>query len=161
MDQNMAIKKNHPPAFKAKVALEALKGAETTGQLASKFAVHPIQIGIWKKRAIEAIQNIFSSKDKKTEAEKENFTQELYNKIGRLEIENDFLKKRWECLSNMNNLTPHMIGTQFIDPDYSNLSIKDQVKLLGISRSSMYYQLKPIDLQTVDLMHRIDKIHTD
>jgi len=94
MDQNMTIKKNHPPAFKAKVALEALKGAETTGQLASKFAIHPIQIGMWKKKAIEAIQNIFSSKDKKTEQEKEDFTQELYNKIGRLEIENDFLKKK-------------------------------------------------------------------
>lgn len=90
----MSIKKNHPPAFKAKVALEALKGAETTGQLASKFAVHPIQIGIWKKKAVEAIQGIFSQKDTKTEAEKQDFTQELYNKIGRLEIENDFLKKK-------------------------------------------------------------------
>jgi len=90
----MNIKKNHPPAFKAKVALEAIKAVETTGQLASKFAVHPIQIGIWKKRAIEAVQNIFSQKDKKIEAEKEDFTRELYSKIGRLEIENDFLKKK-------------------------------------------------------------------
>lgn len=94
MDQNIAIKKTHPPAFKAKVALEALKGAETTGQLASKFSVHPIQIGVWRKKAIEAVQNIFSQKDTKTEAEKQDFTQELYNKIGRLEIENDFLKKK-------------------------------------------------------------------
>src|SRR6266702_1243867 len=94
MDQNMSIKKNHPPAFKAKVALEALKGAETTGQLASKFSVHPIQIGVWKKKAIEAIQYIFSQKDIKTKQEKQEFTQELYNKIGRLEIENDFLKKK-------------------------------------------------------------------
>ncbi len=94
MDQNMAIKKNHSPLFKAKVALEALKGAETTGQLASKFSIHPIQIGVWKKKAMEAVQNIFSQKDKKTEKEKEDFTTELYNKIGRLEIENDFLKKK-------------------------------------------------------------------
>lgn len=94
MDQNMNIKKNHPPAFKTKVVLEALKGAETTGQLASKFSIHPIQIGVWKKKAIEAIQTIFSQKDTKSEKEKEDFTQELYNKIGKLEIENDFLKKK-------------------------------------------------------------------
>lgn len=90
----MIIKKNHPPALKAKIALEALKGAETTGQLASKFSVHPIQIGVWKKKAIEAIDNIFSQKDKKTDLEKQDFTQELYTKIGRLEVENDFLKKK-------------------------------------------------------------------
>jgi len=94
MDQNMTIKKNQPPAFKAKVALEALKGAETTGQLASKFSVHPIQIGMWKKKATEAVQNIFSQKETKTDQERIDFTQELYNKIGRLEIENDFLKRK-------------------------------------------------------------------
>ncbi len=94
MDQNMTIKKNHPPALKVKIALEALKGAETTGQLASKFSVHPIQIGVWKKKAIEAVENIFSQKDKKTEEEKQDLTKELYTKIGRLEVENDFLKKK-------------------------------------------------------------------
>jgi len=64
-------------------------------------------------------------------------------------------------LSNMNHLTPHAIATGFVEPGYSDLSIKDQVRLLGISRSSAYYQLKPVDPQTLDLMNRIDKIHTD
>lgn len=64
-------------------------------------------------------------------------------------------------MSNMNYLTPHTIATGFIEPGYLNLSIKDQVKLLGISRSSAYYQLKPVDPRTLDLMHRTDKIHTD
>ena len=56
----MTIKKNHPPAFKTKVAIEALKGAETPGQLASRFAVHPIQIGVWKEKSLEAIEHIFT-----------------------------------------------------------------------------------------------------
>ena len=47
------IKKVFAPAFKAKVAIEAVKEVETTGQLASRFQVHPIQIGVWKRKLIE------------------------------------------------------------------------------------------------------------
>lgn len=90
----MNIKKTHPPVFKAKVAIEALKEAETPGQLASKFSVHPIQIGLWKKKAKEAVERIFSQKEEKTEKEKQELLQELFQKIGRLNIENDFLKKK-------------------------------------------------------------------
>jgi putative transposase len=61
----------------------------------------------------------------------------------------------------MNQLTPNMIATQFIDPTYTHLSLTEQVKLLGISRGSLYYTPVPIDPETLDLMHRIDKIHTD
>lgn len=63
-------------------------------------------------------------------------------------------------MSNMNFLTPHIISTQFIEPGQT-LTLKDQARLLGISRSSLYYQPIPVYPQTVDLMHRIDKIHTD
>jgi len=61
----------------------------------------------------------------------------------------------------MNRLTPHAIATGFVEPGLIDLAIKDQVSLLGISRSSVYYQLKPVDFQTLDLMRRMDKIHTD
>lgn len=61
----------------------------------------------------------------------------------------------------MNHLTPHAIATDFVDPTYDRLSLAIQAELLGISRSSLYYDLKPVDPQTLDLMHRIDKIHTD
>lgn len=64
-------------------------------------------------------------------------------------------------MSNMNNLTPHAIATQFVDPRYHMLSLAQQAKLLGISRGSLYYQPVPVDSPTLDLMHRIDKIHTD
>jgi putative transposase len=61
----------------------------------------------------------------------------------------------------MNHLTPNTIATQFIDPTYAQLSLTEQVKLLGISRGSLYYTAVPIDPETLALMHRIDKIHTD
>jgi len=64
-------------------------------------------------------------------------------------------------LSNMNHLTPHAIATGFIEPKFADLAIKDQATLLGISRSSVYYQPTPVDSETLDVMNRIDKIHTD
>lgn len=92
MDQN--IKKTHPPAFKEKVALEAMKEAETTGQLASRFAIHPIQVGVWKKAALSAVHQFFVSGNAKAKEEKEDEREELYKKIGKLEVENDFLKRK-------------------------------------------------------------------
>jgi transposase len=59
------IKKNHPPAFKEKVAIEAIRGAETPGQLATRFSIHPIQIGVWKKQALTAINQFFTQGKKK------------------------------------------------------------------------------------------------
>lgn len=64
-------------------------------------------------------------------------------------------------MSNMNSLTPHTIATKFVDPNYERLSLARQAELLGISRRSLYYELVPVSPETLDLMHRIDKIHTD
>ncbi len=92
MDQK--IKKKHPPAFKAKVALEAIKEAETTGQLASRFSIHPIQVGLWKKAALDGITKVFATGIGKSPREQIDERDELYKKIGKLEIENDFLKRK-------------------------------------------------------------------
>jgi putative transposase len=88
------IKKVFAPAFKAKVALEALKGVETTGQLASRFSVHPIQIGFWKKRLLEGVEKIFSEKDKRDKEKDREYMDELYKQIGRKDIEIQWLKKK-------------------------------------------------------------------
>lgn len=66
MDQN--IKKIHPPTFKEKVAIEAIKEAETPGQLASRFSIHPIQVGVWKKAALSAIHQFFANGRAKAKA---------------------------------------------------------------------------------------------
>lgn len=77
-------------AFKAKVAIEALKERESMAELSKRFEVHSNMISKWKQEFVERSSELF---DKKSDAEVEVDTEKLYAKIGQLEIENDFLKK--------------------------------------------------------------------
>ncbi len=81
-------RRNHAPAFKAKVALEALKGNQTIVELSQRFQVHPNQITEWKKQLLENAPEAFN-KDKK--AKQGLDVKELHAKIGQLSMENDFL----------------------------------------------------------------------
>jgi len=83
-------RRNHAPAFKAKVALEALKGEETIVELSQRFQVHPNQITEWKRQLLERAADVFN-RDKKPEQGPS--VQELHAKIGQLSMENDFLSK--------------------------------------------------------------------
>lgn len=89
----MATKK-FSSEFKAKVAIEALKGHKTTNELASEFEVHPTQINRWKKQLLEGSKQLFSDKNEK---DMETVIQErdrLYTQIGQLAVELDWLKKK-------------------------------------------------------------------
>lgn len=88
------IKKVFTPAFKARVALEATKGVETTGQLASRFSVHPTQIGLWKNKLLKESEHIFSDHIKREKDKTQEFVDELYKQIGKQKIEIDWLKKK-------------------------------------------------------------------
>jgi transposase-like protein len=81
-------RRNHAPAFKAKVALDALKGDQTIVELSQRYQVHPNQITDWKKQLLEHAADIFG-KDKKTDPS--SIIKELHAKIGQLSMENDFL----------------------------------------------------------------------
>ncbi len=87
-----AKRKQYSPSFKAKVALAALKDKETLAELSKKFEVHPTQIGKWKQEFLSRAASVF---EKAWEAEtgEQIDPNQLYAKIGRLELENEFLKK--------------------------------------------------------------------
>jgi transposase-like protein len=80
--------------FKAKVALEAIKGQRTVNELAQEFEIHPNQISIWKKQLLGSASDVFS-RGKDREAEKnEQERDRLYKKVGQLQVEVDWLKKK-------------------------------------------------------------------
>jgi len=92
------MRKGHNGAFKAKVALEAIKGEKTLAQLSSEFEVHANQIGQWRKQLLNELPSLFSDRRKKQDREQEDLVSELYRQIGQLKVEVDWLKKKSQML---------------------------------------------------------------
>ena len=87
-------RKRHDAAFRAKVALEAVRGEKTIAQLSSEYGVHSNQIRQWRKKLLEGLPSIFSDRRRRTEKEAAELTAELYRQIGQLKVELDWLKKK-------------------------------------------------------------------
>ena len=92
MDQK--LRRVHPPTFKAKVAVEALREQKTIAELSSIYGIHSTQITKWKKRAVDILTQGFSTGQKQREKDDKDLVEELYRQIGRLKVEVDFLKKK-------------------------------------------------------------------
>jgi len=87
------LKKRFDVEFKSRVALEAIKGNKTVAELSSEYKVHSTQISNWKRQALVGIREFFSHGTRTHAEEHENNVSALYAQIGKLKVENDFLKK--------------------------------------------------------------------
>ena len=87
-------RKSYTAAFKVKIALEAIKGQRTINEIATHYGVHPNMAPQWKKQAIESLPDVFSTRRERDAQGEEALRAELYQQIGQLKVELDWLKKK-------------------------------------------------------------------
>lgn len=87
-------RRKHTPEFKARVALEAIKGLNTINEIAAKYEVHPVQVGTWKKELLERVPEVFERKNATKDPDIEQERARLERKVGQLSMEVDWLEKK-------------------------------------------------------------------
>lgn len=87
-------RRNHTAAFKAQVAMAAAKGDKTIAELASEYQVHPTQITQWKNQLLQSLPEVFSRRRQNDQEQQDELTAQLYQQIGQLKVELDWLKKK-------------------------------------------------------------------
>jgi len=93
-----SMRKTYDAVFKAKVAFEAAKGEKTIAQIASEFSVHPNQIRLWRNHLMEQLPELFSSRRPQQEKARGELEAELFQQIGQLKMEVEWLKKKSQTL---------------------------------------------------------------
>jgi putative transposase len=120
-------RKQYSANFKARVALEAIRGEKTLSQVGSQFKVHPIQIAKWRKAALEQLPELFVDGRTRKGGAMEAGNEALYEEIGRLKVELDWLPKKSVCSTEE--------WRSLVDRDHAEISLRRQCELLGVNRS--------------------------
>jgi transposase-like protein len=144
-------RRNHSATFKAKVALDALKGGKTIAETADIYDLHANQVQQWRRQLLDNATEIYGSKSKLTQNSKKDI-HDLQAKVGQLTMERDFFST---CARSLSRKERKMK----IDKS-DRLPIVHQCKLLDISRSTAYY--KPLTREIdpdLSVMKEIDKLH--
>ena len=142
-------RKQYSAEFKARVALEALKGLKTVNELASTYGVHPTQIAHWKHRLQQEMSEIFSVRRAKRERDQEAFQAQLSQQIGQRKVELDWVKKKL--------VFPPEGKRELIEPGHPQISIARQCALVGLPRSTSYYHPQGERAENLTLMRLLDK----
>ena len=91
---NKQQRKTYDTKFKVKVVLEAFKGQRTINEISSHYGIHPNQVNQWKKQAVEGLPDVFSTRRVRAAEEDEVLKAQLYQQIGQLKVELDWVKKK-------------------------------------------------------------------
>ena len=91
-------RKSYTAEVKTKVALEAIKGERSVNEIGSRYGVHPNLVSQWKRQALEGMSSIFSGGRERDASDSEALQSRLYEQIGQLKVELDWLKKKWGVL---------------------------------------------------------------
>jgi transposase-like protein len=91
-------RKRYSAALKAKVAIEAIKGQKTSNEIAAEYGVHPTQITQWKKQALDGLPDLFSTRVSEQAKSEEALIASLYQEIGQLKVQVDWLEKKSKAL---------------------------------------------------------------
>ncbi len=145
-------RKQHTAAFKAQVALAALKGDRTVNELAGHLGVHPTLIHGRKKQLLAGADQVFGNGGKAATADAETEKAELFEQIGRLKMELEWLKKR-------SDRSPERLRP-LVEAGHPQLSVRRQCQLLGLSRSGLYYEPAAETAENLGLMRLIDGEYT-
>src|SRR4051794_11265952 len=148
----MAKRKQHTAAFKAQVALAALKGDKTVNELAAQFGVHPTLIHDWKKKLLAGAAGIFEGGAKAATAPVDGRQAELFDHIGRLKMELEWVKIKLPPSCDWKR--------QQVEPGHPESSARRQCELLGLTRSSVYYRPAEPPAEDLRLMRLLDEQYT-
>lgn len=153
----MHMRKHYTTKQKAQIALEMLKEEKTISQIASEYGVHSNQLYRWKTQVLEGLPDLFENDHKAEKAQQaahECQLQELYAEIGKLSTQLAWLKKNLAL--NLSRSERY----QLLERDNPDLFIKTQTELLGLNRTSLYYQPLGPSAEEIAFKHRIDEIYT-
>jgi putative transposase len=150
------IKKVHGEALKAKVALESVRGELTANQIGSRYGVHPTLVNRWRKELIAGAGNIFSpsqgTRGARKAAEHDKLVAELFEQIGKLKMELEWLKKNSSL-----SIERKRSLIDVSDPDYS---VSEQCRLLNLARSSYYHAVVGESEEDLVLKQHLDQLYT-
>lgn len=142
-------RKIHTPEFKTKVSIAAIKALKTSSELASQYQIHPVQISAWKKQAIESMPETFRRGKLQKQKSEDELTAPLYEEIGRLKIELDWLKKSVPSSVRCKRM--------LLEPHHHALSIVRQCQLIGLTRSQYYYRPREESPENLAYLRIIDE----
>jgi len=151
----MNKRRTHSPEFKARVAMEAISRRKTLQEIAADHSIHPIQVSQWKKQLLEGSSELFT-RGKKTQSNEEGQAKEaeLFQQIGKLQMQLEWLKKNLSCSDAHER-------RKLVDPNHGQLTINRQCQLLGLARSTHYYKPVAVRDSPLAIMARIDVIYLE